>query len=213
MAPPSILMRFLGSTRSQIVALLRRGARTVEDLAGHLGLTDNAVRSHISSLERDGIVRQEGVRRHEGAGKPATIYRVHPDAEPLFSRAYVPLLKALLDELREQLPTRQRQALMKRVGRRVAGGVDLRSPDDFDAAVKAGVDLLNALGGEAQAEPGDGMTIIRGCGCPLSAVTANGEDACQAVQALLSEVTGRRVRERCDHGERPQCRFEVFPAA
>ena len=42
--------RFLESTRGQVVLLLRRGARTVEELAQALGLTDNAVRSHLAAL-------------------------------------------------------------------------------------------------------------------------------------------------------------------
>src|ERR671921_321324 len=85
---PSMGARFLETTRGQMVALLRRGARTVEDLARTLGLTDNAIRNHLATLERDGIVRQEGVRRGPRAGKPAVVYELHPDAEPFFSKAY-----------------------------------------------------------------------------------------------------------------------------
>jgi predicted ArsR family transcriptional regulator len=66
--------RFFGTTRGQLTALLRRGARTVEELAASLELTDNAIRNHLSSLERDGLVRQAGVRRGPGAGKPAVLF-------------------------------------------------------------------------------------------------------------------------------------------
>ena len=72
--------RFLETTRGQIVALLRRGARTVEDLAKALGLTDNAIRAHLAALERDGLVRPDGSRRGIGAGKPALVYGVPPEA-------------------------------------------------------------------------------------------------------------------------------------
>src|SRR5690242_17096037 len=99
--------RFLESTRGQIVALLRRGARTVEELARALALTDNAVRNHLATLERDGIVRQDGVRRGQGAGKPAVLYEVRPDAEPLLSRAYAPVLTAMVDVLVDRLPPEQ----------------------------------------------------------------------------------------------------------
>ena len=96
--------RFLESTRGQAVALLRRGQLTVEELAQALGVTDNAVRSHLNVLERDGLVRQVGVRRGPGAGKPAVLYELHPDAQPLFSKAYAPTLAAVIDELVESLP-------------------------------------------------------------------------------------------------------------
>ena len=74
--------RFLSSTRGQVVALLRQGHSTVEELARALGLTDNAVRAHLASLERDGLVVQSGLRR--GMRKPAYAYALTPDAERLF---------------------------------------------------------------------------------------------------------------------------------
>src|SRR5688572_18990003 len=123
MSAVSISGRFLQTTRGQILVLLRRSAATVEDLARSLGLTDNAIRSHLATLERDGLVRQAGVRRTPGAGKPATVYVIHPDAEPLFSRAYAPVLSALLDELADQLPVASSEALMRSVGRRLANAV------------------------------------------------------------------------------------------
>ncbi|HET8631769.1 MAG TPA: ArsR family transcriptional regulator, partial [Thermomicrobiales bacterium] len=78
--------RFFGSTRGRVLALLRRASRTVDELARALGLTDNAVRAHLATLERDGLVRQEGLRR--GAGKPAYAYDLTPAAERLFPSAY-----------------------------------------------------------------------------------------------------------------------------
>src|SRR5881398_826577 len=48
--------RFFESTRGRIVLLLRASEKTVNDLAAHLQLTDNAVRAHLLSLERDGLV-------------------------------------------------------------------------------------------------------------------------------------------------------------
>src|ERR671928_1702040 len=74
--------RFFASTRGRIVALLRRTARTVDELAAALDLTDNAVRAHLATLERDGLVEQQGVRR--GAGKPAAAYALTLEAEHLF---------------------------------------------------------------------------------------------------------------------------------
>ena len=49
--------RFFASTRGRVTTLLRQGDRTVEELAQALGLTDNAVRAHLVTLERDGLVR------------------------------------------------------------------------------------------------------------------------------------------------------------
>jgi predicted ArsR family transcriptional regulator len=206
--------RFFETTRGQIVALLRRGARTVEELAASVGLTDNAVRSHLSTLERDGLVRQGGVRRVDGPGKPATLYDIDPQAEPLFSRAYGPVLNALLDELLEQLPADQGEALMVAVGRRLAAAAPRpRADADLESRAATGAALLNSLGGEAQVERKDGAVSIRGCGCPLSTATARRPEVCRAVESLLTEAIGVPVRESCDRGERPQCCFRIGTAA
>ena len=88
-----------------MVTLLRRGGRTVEELTQELGLTDNGVRAHLATLERDGIVRQRGsVRRSSGGGKPAYVYELMPEAEGLFPKAYELVLWQLLDVLAGQLP-------------------------------------------------------------------------------------------------------------
>ena len=42
--------KFFESTRGKVVTLLRRGGRTVEELAEELGLTDYGVRAHLATL-------------------------------------------------------------------------------------------------------------------------------------------------------------------
>jgi predicted ArsR family transcriptional regulator len=72
-------------------------------LARAVGLTNNGVRAHLATLERDGIVRQCGtVRPASGGGKPAYVYELTPEAEDLFPRAYEPVLGRLLDVLSER---------------------------------------------------------------------------------------------------------------
>ncbi len=211
--PTNLGRRFLESTRGQIVALLRREPRTVEELARALDLTDNAIRSHLSTLERDGLLRQVGVRRGPGAGKPATLYEIHPDAEPSFSRAYAPVLRALLEELAAQLPPERGDALMDGLGKRLAAEMG-RPAGDLEARVRAGSALLHALGGDVETDCGEDALVIRGCGgCPLSAAVSRRPELCEAVESLLTEYIGAPVRQRCDHGERPRCRFEVPSAA
>ena len=45
--------RFFESTRGRVVARLRRRRHTVEELAQELELTDNAIRAHLATLERE----------------------------------------------------------------------------------------------------------------------------------------------------------------
>jgi predicted ArsR family transcriptional regulator len=204
--------KFFESTRGRIVVLLRRTGGTVEGLARELGLTDNGVRAHLATLERDGIVRQRGsVRRGSGGGKPAYVYELTPDAEELFPKAYEPVLLRLLDVMSERLGPGGSEALLRAVGRSLADGKRLPS-DDPRARLEAAVDVLNELGGLAELEERDGGFVIRGYSCPLGAVTPDHPEVCRMAETLISELAGVPVRERCDRGERPRCCFEIASA-
>jgi predicted ArsR family transcriptional regulator len=205
--------RFLETTRGQIATLLRRGARTVEELAEALGLTDNAVRNHLSSLERDGIVRQEGVRRGKGAGKPAVLYELDPEAEPLFSRAYQPVLAAVLDVLVDELPAEQAEGILQEVGRRIGLAAGGQASGTLNDRVAAAAAALRALGGEVDVVTEDGRLLLRGMGCPLSSTVSRRPETCRAVEAFVSEIVGAPVQECCARGARPRCCFTVKPAA
>ena len=89
------------TTRGQIIALLRRSERTVEELAQALHITANAVRVHLLALERDGLAQQGSVRR--GPHKPASTYVLTAQAERRFPKAHAPVLGQLLAVLAEQL--------------------------------------------------------------------------------------------------------------
>lgn len=201
--------KFFESTRGRIVVLLRRSGRTVEELARALGLTDNGVRAHLAVLERDGIARQRGsVRRGSGGGKPAYVYELTSEAEELFPKAYEPTLGRLLDILGERLGPEESEVLLRSVGRRLAEGKTAPA-GGTRARLEAAAGVLNELGGLAEVEERDGTLVIRGYSCPLAAVTPEHPEVCRMAEALVAEVAGVQVRERCDRGERPRCCFEV----
>src|SRR5215211_6700801 len=105
------------STRGQIVTLLRRSGLTANEIAAHLGLTHNAVRGHLAGLLREGLVREGG--RQRGVSRPAVVYEIVPEAEAVFSKAYIPFVANLLRVLRERMPQRELDEIMHLVGRRL----------------------------------------------------------------------------------------------
>jgi predicted ArsR family transcriptional regulator len=195
-------------TRGRLLALLREGKWTVDDLAARLGLTDNAVRFHLTTLESSGTVTKEGVLKGEGAGKPADLYTLTADAEESFSRAYAPVLEACIAELREIMSTTQLVAFLKRAGMRLAKGLP-RSSGSLSHRVTGASDLLNALGGVTSVEKSGNTFHIVGRACPLSRAVDADHCVCAAVTALVGEVVDADVAERCDRSGRPRCHFEI----
>lgn len=203
--------RFLSSTRGRLIALLRRETRTVDDLAQRLDLSDNAVRAHLATLERDGLVRQRGVRRGGGSGKPAYAYELTPEADQLFPKPYAEVLGEVFDALERRMPPDQMEALLRDVGHRLGANESARGGGDGDdrARLEAAAAALNELGGLAEVEERDGGLAVRGYSCPLASVVPGHPEVCHLAEAFVSEVSGLPVRERCEHGETPpHCWFE-----
>jgi predicted ArsR family transcriptional regulator len=196
--------RFLESTRGRIVALLRRTSRTVDELAAALDLTDNAVRAHIATLERDGLVEQRGVRR--GTSKPAFAYDLTPEAEQLFPKAYGPVLAHLLTLLTEQLSPDAMDDLLRAVGRRIASEQP-RAGSSIESRLDLAAHVLTDLGGLAEYEVAEDQIVIRGYSCPLAAVAPDHPAVCHLAEALVSEIIGVPMHEECARAGRPRCTF------
>lgn len=196
------------ATRGRLLALLREGAWTVDDLAARLELTDNAVRFHLAALEREGGVAKAGVQRRPGAGKPAVLYSLTRAADEAFSRAYAPVLAACVEELRAIMSGSQLAAFLERVGKRLAEGQKVAS-DSLRKRVLGASELLNSLGGIATVErSGDDYRIV-GLACPLASAVEGDPCVCSVVTSLVSSVVDAEVKENCDRSGRPKCCFEI----
>src|SRR5262249_54371441 len=115
---PILEERFWSSTRGRIILQLRRESRTVNELAGALALTDNAVRAQLTSLERDGLVRPSGTR--PGRRKPNVTYGLTAKAEHLFPKVYGLILLHLLGVLKERNSAKKVEEIVRAVGHRLA---------------------------------------------------------------------------------------------
>jgi predicted ArsR family transcriptional regulator len=196
------------STRGRIVGLLRRGLKTVQELAGELQVSSGAVRVQLANLERDGIVRLGPTQR--GHRKPFQTYELTEEAETAMSRAYPPVLVALVSLLERRLPIAELEELLCQVGRGLAtrhGEVAVGSVTErtHNAATK-----LNSLGGNAQVEELEDRLVIRTSVCPLRALTAQHRAACEIATCMLTELIGAPVNHVCDYDGTPKCRFVVL---
>jgi predicted ArsR family transcriptional regulator len=200
--------RLMESTRGKILELLRPKDQTVNELAAALDLTDNAVRAHLLSLERDGLIHQSGTQR--GFRKPHVTYALSPEAEQIFPKAYGVLLDLILIVISRQLSPKELRAAMREVGKRVADNhlreVKGKSQNE---RIEIALRILKDLGGAATFEESEGKHFICGNGCPLAAATSRHPEACLIAESLLSQIIGVSVKEHCIHGNAPSCRFEI----
>jgi predicted ArsR family transcriptional regulator len=201
--------RFANSTRGRLIVFLRRGARTVDEMATALNLTDNAVRVHLAALERDGLVRQGGARHAGGVGKPAYTYGLTAEAENLFPKPYSTVLDHMIASLDGRLSPQEVEEVLRTAGRRMASKYPA-ADGDRSLRLQVAADALTQIGGLAELdERDDGTVEIRGYSCPLGALVPDHPEVCNLAAAFVSEIARVKMCERCDRETPPRCRFQL----
>ena len=204
--------RLMRSTRGRVLRTLRRGASTIPELASALGLSHNAVRAHLSNLERDGMVERVG-RRRDGVGQPAVLYGITPEGEAFFPKAYESVLEHTLAVLEEEGGPSRANALLRSVGRRM-GRRMARDPsmdgEGLEDRLRLLRGLLEELGGmvEIRGDVPQGPRL-EGTSCPLAGVVRDHAGACKVVEALVEEIAGVPALERCRREGVPRCVFQL----
>ena len=196
-------------TQGRILNLLRKSALTANEIAAQLDLTHNAIRGHLATLQREGMIREAGWQR--GASRPAALYEVVPEAEASLSKAYIPFVAHLMRVLQEELPQGELDRMMHLVGRRLASEWP-RIRGRFPERVEAASALLEDLGALNYVEQQNGGYVIRGRNCLLSAAVHGRPEVCRAMQSVLADLLEAPVRECCERGDRPRCCFEIADA-
>ena len=201
------MKKALGS-RARILSFLREQDSTVRDLATRLGLTNNAVRAHLVTLQKEGLVRHGGLQT--GTRKPHIVYALTENANHAFPNAYGRLLRAFVAVLAKQLSPQTLMGYLRQLGRELA-----REPAE-EAQGKSpterrriALNLLVALGGEPSLRTNDGAEFIEGRSCPLAALTGPHPETCVIAQTAISEIIGQPVQQSCVRGPKPRCRFQI----
>jgi len=201
--------RSLAKTRTRIVELIRRSPMTAREIAAQLDMTYHAIRLHVVTLERDGVIQVAGAR---GATRPAHVYDIKPGGDSALSRAYVPFVAHLTRVLAERLPERQLGAIMRDVGRSLATSFPRARGTLHERALAASA-VLQDLGAPNEISRHGRTLSIRSAACMLGEAVHGRPEVCQAMATFLGEILDANVRQCCDRGERPRCCFEIRRAS
>ena len=202
--------RFFESTRGRIVLLLRNSQKTVNDLAASLDLTDNAVRAHLLSLERDRLVEPGGTIK--GFRKPHYLYRLTDEARHIFPKSYDSLLNRLLDVLKIKMSTSTLTTVLRDVGTKIARAQPRDAQLTLDESVGAALLSLEELGGAAIAEKSENGILIKSESCPFADSVVEHPEICKVTESMIHEIVGKPVHETCDRTSSPKCRFAIETA-
>ena len=196
------------TTMDKILSLLRKETLTVTELVARLGVTRNAVIVPLRQLESRGLV--SGKARSEGrVGKPALEYAAVPGREDESSSAYPAFASLLVETLHENLDAEQIQTLMDRVGQKMASHLDVKHLKSFSERLKSATEFADSLGADTLVDLNAEGAIVRSFSCPLGRSVRKDSSVCGVIAAFFSNVTGSKVEECCDRGQKLRCKFVI----
>lgn len=196
--------------RRVLVALMRRGEATADELAADLDISSSAVRQHLSALRSAGFITARQARGQ--TGRPADRYHATGLAEPLFVTSGSDLSLQLLEHIEEEDPELVSRVFERRNRRLVEEAIDQLTGKSIDERVATVTELLEAQGYLADSEAvGDQQHRINLHSCALWAVAARYRQACTAeldfIRDLLPDATVERVTHKTDGAH--TCAYEI----
>ncbi|HET9700476.1 MAG TPA: HTH domain-containing protein [Burkholderiales bacterium] len=203
----------LGERQQAMLRLLQqeRDGLTVEDLVTRLAITRTAVRQHLAALERDGYVRQQGLR--VTGGRPGLVYALTPAGNELFPKLYSWFSALVLERLRARLGPEGLAAFMRELSAEVAAGLAPRlqglGPRE---RVEEVARIMNGLGYDARVLAEGPVPSIVASNCVYHHLAQEFREVCEFDLGLLEILTGQRA----DHTEcmvrgGKVCRFPIRP--
>lgn len=186
--------RHLDTRTALLHALLdnKEHGLTLEQLSTHLGVSRNAVRQHVTALERDGLVSAQGVR--PGSRRPSRTYGLTELGAEEFPRRYDMLALSLLEALRATVGDDTTEAVLEALVERVAARwLPALEPLEPTARIAEVVRIMNGLGYHAHGN-GATTTAIEAVNCVYHRVARETRAVCRFDERLLSRLTGAKVR-------------------
>ncbi|HZO87686.1 MAG TPA: helix-turn-helix domain-containing protein [Chthonomonadaceae bacterium] len=181
-----------GITRREILTSIKHhGAMTAEELAQELGISQVAVRQHLSALEAEAVIAVSIERR--GLGRPSHRYALTTHGDELFPRHYEALANSILNELGDWQGEEAVQQLFARQSERLRLALTPRlQGKSLAAKVNALANFQDESGFMSKVVQEDGATFrIVQYNCPFRAVAKNYPGACCAGKdALFRELLG-----------------------
>ncbi len=179
----------LGETQRGLLSQLKKiGKATLAELG--IELARETVRDHLTSLQAQGLVERDGVRR-EGPGRPQVVYRLSPRGEQLFPQREGELLRELteflLDEDLEALLERFFAERNRSKRQRLLARLAPMAPSERLRTLAAAMTADGFLAEVAQSSDGPQLRL---CHCPWRRLVGVSQVPCQAELSLVRELLG-----------------------
>ena len=183
---------------------------TLDELAGHLGVTRTAAQQHVIRLLDLGYLSYEDAKG--SVGRPRRRYHISEAGIDVFPKKYSWLANAILAQLAAKLGPGGSRQFMQELAGVVAQSLDnpVRPEDPPSLRLKKVTALMNELGYRAALKPGGTAKefVIEAVNCVYHSVAKTHPELCQFDVSLIEKASGMDVRlESCIAKGGATCRF------
>jgi len=199
------------STKDRILQLLKKEVSlTVNELTDHLDITHMAVRKHLISLEKDGLIKTKEVK--QPMGRPLQTYSLSDKAEEYFPKNYEGISLEFLHDIKEIHGEEVVQQLFKKREARLIDEYSQRvqRKDSATEKLQEIVNIQNEKGYMADLTKIDDDTYeITEYNCPILSVAKDFKIACKCETDMFKEVLGiEQIHRTCCRTEGDNhCKF------
>jgi predicted ArsR family transcriptional regulator len=206
------MREILHEKRQEILQLLlrKKGGRAVDEFSLELGITRNAVRQHLASLESNQLIAKSLTR--PTGGRPEQLYVLTEKGANMFPRQYSWFAEMLLEMIEQEAGTEGASERLREAGTRVAKKLRAADPADPLAGKVRQLALhMEELGYDVNpsgSKQFKGIPIIEANNCVFHDLARKHPVVCQFDLALLATFTGSDVvHEDCMARGGGICRF------
>lgn len=188
----------------------RNGSAVIKELEQHLGVTTNAVRQHLQTLQAEGYIKRNAV--HDGVGRPHHAYTATEQARELFACHCDDLALTLLEEVFALEGRERASVLLGRVSQRLAAryAPSVRSTILQDRVSEL-ADVLHNQGILTDVTATDeDVIILKTYNCPYHELAQEHREICEMDESMMRQLLGSDVNlDSCIMDGHGSCSFVV----
>jgi predicted ArsR family transcriptional regulator len=190
------MLDVIGRRQQDLLNLLleRKDGLSIDQLAGELGITRNAVREHVSALERDRLVEARAFTVTKG--RPGRLYALSARGLSLFPKQYDLMARLLLENMISRLGGEEAIVQLRALGAQLAQPLKGRvGAGDLKRKARDVALLMRELGYESSAPNAEAPTI-EALNCVYHDLAKDDQKVCELDLALIGELADAEVEHR-----------------
>lgn len=184
--------------QSLLKALLyNRDGLTMDEMIQELSISRNAVRQHLTNLQRDNLIETSSL--NQTGGRPSHVYTLTNNGLELFPRHYALFSNLLFRAIRKKLGSKGAKKFLVDIGNDIANefSAQVSKQPSIEGKVSATVEIMKELGYESRMEKKRGkLPEIVASNCVFHQLATEYEEVCDLDLTLLANLTEYKIEHK-----------------